>query len=151
MLFRSLRNLFLEHDIAVPETKVDLADQLADTVESLKGRLNEEMNKNIELKTEVANYRKAAILEEAAGDLADTQKERFAILAEGLAFDSEDDLRKKAQIIKESYFNGKKPVLKEEALATAEETIDEVAGTPTETLSESMSVYAQTLSRLNRR
>jgi len=149
---QGLRNLFLEHDIAVPETKVDLADQLAETVESLKGQLNEEMNKNIELKSEVANYRKASILEEAASDLADTQKERFAVLAEGLAFDSEDDLRKKAQIIKESYFSSKKPVLKEEALATAEEApIDEVSGTLSETLSESMSVYAQTLSRLNRR
>jgi hypothetical protein len=150
---QGLRNLFLEHDIAVPETKVDLADQLAETVEELKGQLNEEMTKNIDLKSEIAEYRKAAILEEAAADLADTQKERFAVLAEGLVFDSEEDLRKKATIIKESYFGNKKPVLREEALATAEEApIDDVAvGTPSENLSESMSVYAQTLSRLNRR
>jgi hypothetical protein len=149
---QGLRNLFLEHDIAVPETKVDLADQLAETVESLKGQLNEEMSKNINLNTQIAEYRKAAILEEAAADLADTQKERFAVLAEGLVFDSEEDLRNKASIIKESYFGSKKPVLREEALVTSEEApIDEVVGTPTETISESMSVYSQTLSRLNRR
>lgn len=149
---QGLRNLFLEHDIAVPETKVDLADQLAETVESLKGQLDEEINKNVGLKGEIAQYRKAAILEEAAADLADTQKERFAVLAEGLVFESEDELRNKAQIIKESYFNSKKPVLREEALVTSQEApIDEVAGNQTESLSESMSVYAQTLSRLNRR
>jgi hypothetical protein len=149
---QGLRNLFVEHDIAVPETKVDLADQLAETVESLKSQLDEEINKNVELKGEIAHYRKAQILEEAVSDLADTQKERFAVLAEGLVFASEDDLRQKAQIIKESYFGSKKPVLTEEATATAEETqIDEVAALPSETLSESMSVYAQTLSRLNRR
>jgi len=149
---QGLRNLFLEHDISVPESKVDLTDQLAETVESIKGQLDEEMNKNIELKSEIAKYRRAQILEEASADLADTQKERFAVLAEGITFETEDDLRKKAQIIKESYFNHKKPVLREEAIATSHEgSIDEVATPSTETLSESMASYAQTLSRLNRR
>lgn len=149
---QGLRNLFLEHDISVPESKVDLTDQLAETVESIKGQLDEEMNKNIELKSEIAKYRRAQILEEASADLADTQKERFAVLAEGITFETEDDLRKKAQIIKESYFNHKKPVLREEAIATSNEgSIDEVATPSTETLSESMASYAQTLSRLNRR
>lgn len=149
---QGLRNLFLEHDISVPENKVDLTDQLAETVETIKGQLDEEMNKNIELKNEIAKYRRAQILEEASADLADTQKERFAVLAEGITFETEDDLRKKAQIIKESYFNHKKPVLREEAIATSNEgSIDEVATPSTETLSESMASYAQTLSRLNRR
>ena len=149
---QGLRNLFLEHDISVPENKVDLTDQLAETVESIKGQLDEEMNKNIELKSEIAKYRRAQILEEASADLADTQKERFAVLAEGITFETEDDLRKKAQIIKESYFSHKKPVLREEAIATSNEgSIDEVATPSTETLSESMASYAQTLSRLNRR
>jgi len=149
---QGLRNLFLEHDISVPENKVDLTDQLAETVESIKGQLDEEMNKNIELKSEIAKYRRSQILEEASADLADTQKERFAVLAEGITFETEDDLRKKAQIIKESYFSHKKPVLREEAIATSNEgSIDEVATPSTETLSESMASYAQTLSRLNRR
>ena len=149
---QGLRNLFLEHDIVVPEAKVDLADQLAETVESLKNELNEEMNKNINLNSQIADFRKAQILEEAAGDLADTQKERFAVLAEGLVFDGEDDLRQKAQIIKESYFGNKKPLLREEALVTSEESaIDEVSGVASETISESMNVYSQALSRLNRR
>jgi|694.fasta_scaffold01681_21 hypothetical protein len=149
---QGLRNLFLEHDISVPETKVDLTDQLAETVESLKTKLDEEMNNNIELKSQIAVYRREQILDEAASDLADTQKERFAVLAEGITFETEEDLRRKAQIIKESYFSSKKPVLREEALATSDEgSIDEVATPATDTLSESMASYAQTLSRLNRR
>jgi AcrR family transcriptional regulator len=149
---QGLRNLFLEHDISVPENKIDLTDQLAETVENIKSQLDEEMNKNIELKSEIAKYRRSQILDEASADLADTQKERFAVLAEGITFETEDDLRKKAQIIKESYFNYKKPILREEAIATSDEgSIDEVATPATDTLSESMASYAQTLSRLNRR
>lgn len=149
---QGLRNLFVEHDIMVPETKVDLADQLADTVETLKDQLDEEMNKNINLSATIADYRKEQILDEASADLADTQKERFAILAEGLSFDGEDDLRNKAQIIKESYFHTKKPILRDEYHVTSEESaIDEVSGNATESLSESMTSYTQTISRLNRR
>ena len=149
---QGLRNLFVEHDIDVPDSKVDLADQLAETVETLKGQLDEEMHKNISLKTKIAEFRKAQILDEAASDLADTQKERFNILAEGITFSGEDDLRNKAQIIKESYFRSKKPVLREESHVTSEEDgIDEVSGVPSEILSESMTAYTQTLSRLNRR
>jgi hypothetical protein len=149
-----LRNLFLEHDIVVPESKVDLSDQLAETVEALKGQLDEEMNKNIGLSREVAEYRKASILNEMAGDLADTEKERFAVLTEDISFDDESELKNKAQIIKESYFGrGKKPLLKEETFSISQE--DETDNTNTEvaseTLTESMATYAQTLSRLNRR
>ena len=148
---QGLRNLFIEHDIVVPEGKVDLADQLAETVETLKDQLNEELHKNISLNSKIAEFRKAQILDEASGDLADTQKQRFALLAEGLTYNGENDLRNKMQIIKESYFNSKKSVLRESQITLEEAAIDEVSGVPSETLSESMTAYSQTLSRLNRR
>jgi hypothetical protein len=147
-----LRNLFLEHDIQVPETKVDLTDQLAETVDSLKTQLDEEMNRNVGLNAEIAEYRKAAILNEAASDLADTEKERFATLTEDISFEDEDELRTKIGVIKESYFGNKKAVIREEAFVSHADPADAIENTQVpENITESMSAYTQMISRLNRR
>ena len=150
----SLRNLFLEHDINVPENKIDLADQMAETAENLKTRLDEEIMKNVQLTEAVKDYRREQILDEMASDLTVTQKERFRTLTEGVTFSAdEDDVRSKLEIIKESYFSGK-PKLNhtEENAATAEESIDEVSiGGQIENLSESMKAYTDTLRRIAKR
>jgi hypothetical protein len=150
-----LRNLFLEHDIVVPENKVDLADEMAEAVDSLKESLDEEMKKNIALTKEIRGFRKQQILDEMAHDLTLTQKERFRTLAEGVSLDGEDDdVRNKLGVIKESYFgNGKTQVLTEVTSATIEENLDgEVASSePVQRLTESMETYAKTLSRLSKR
>jgi len=148
-----LRNLFVEHDIMVPEAKVDLADKMAETAEQLKARLDEEIMKNVKLVEEVKGFRREQILDEMATDLTVTQKERFRTLAEGVTLEGEEnDVRSKLEIIKESYFTGKKPVLTEENAATAEESIDETpVGGQVEVLSESMKAYADTLRRITKR
>lgn len=148
-----LRNLFVEHDIMVPESKVDLADKMAETAEQLKSRLDEEIMKNVKLVEEVRAFQRERILDEMAEDLTVTQKERFRTLAEGVTLEGEEgDVRSKLEIIKESYFSGKKPVLTEEAAATAEESIDETpVGGQVENLSESMKTYAETLRRITKR
>ncbi len=148
-----LRNLFVEHDIMVPEAKVDLADKMAETAEQLKARLDEEIMKNVRLVEEVKGYQREQILDEMASDLTVTQKERFRTLAEGVTLEGEeDDVRNKLEIIKESYFTGRKPVLTEESAATAEESIDETpVGGQVEVLSESMKAYADTLRRITKR
>jgi len=149
-----LRNLFVEHDIAVPEAKVDLADQMAETAEHLKARLDEEIMKNVSLTEEVNGFKKQQIFDELAEGLTVTQKERFRTLTEGITLDGDDDdVRSKLNVIKESYFSGKsQTVLTEETAATAEETIDETpAAGQVEFVSESMQAYANVLSRIAKR
>lgn len=151
-----LRNLFVEHDIMVPEAKIDLADKMAETVDELKSRLDEEIMKNVHLSDEVKSYRREQIIDEMASDLTVTQKERFRALAEGVALDSEngDDVVNKLEIIKESYFGNKsnKTVVSEEVAATAEESIDETPiGSQVENINESMKAYADTIRRISKR
>lgn len=149
-----LRSLFLEHDIMVPETKVDIADEMATAVEGLKESLDTEIKKNIELSKEVRGYRRQQILDEMAHDLTLTQKEKFRTLAEGVTLDGEEDeVKSKLEVIKESYFgNGKTQVLTEETAATIEESLDEVNNSEAvQRLTESMETYAKTLSRLSKR
>lgn len=102
-----LRGLFAEHYISVPQEKVDVLESLADKVSQLEAKLDESINENNELRgllvTEAANK----IFSELASDLAVTQQEKFAALAEGIEFDGDLDVyAKKLSIIKENYFNG---------------------------------------------
>ena len=150
-----LRNLFVEHDIMVPEAKVDIADQLADTADQLKDRLDEEMRKNIELTEQINDFRRHRMINELSEDMTYSQRERFRTLAEGVTLGGDDDdIRWKFSVIKESYFNGRsKTLLTEENAATVEEGIDEEPADHTENqfVSESMRVYADTLRRISKR
>ena len=102
-----LKNLFAEHYIDVPQDKVDVLESMAEKISQLEEMLDESINDNNELRgllvTETANK----IFSDLASDLAVTQQEKFAALAEGIEFDGNlETYAKKLSIIKESYFNG---------------------------------------------
>jgi hypothetical protein len=102
-----LKNLFAEHYIAVPQDKVDVLESMAEKISQLEEKLDESINDNNELRgllvTEAANK----IFSDLASDLAVTQQEKFAALAEGIEFDGNlETYAKKLSIIKENYFNG---------------------------------------------
>jgi hypothetical protein len=100
-----LKDLFTESYIEVPESKVDLVDDLAETVEELEEKLNETTGKAIAMAEELESYKREAIIREASRDLADTQVEKLKSLVEDVDFDDEETFAKKVATVKESYFN----------------------------------------------
>ena len=102
-----LKGLFQESYIEVPESKVDLVDDLAETVEELEESLNTTTAKAIALSEELEVYKRDAIIRESARDLAETQVEKLKSLAEDIDFEDEETFARKVSTIKESYF-GKK-------------------------------------------
>jgi hypothetical protein len=103
----SLKDLFTESYIEVPESKVDLVDDLAETVEELEESLNATTAKAIELSEELEVYKRDAIIRESARDLAETQVEKLKSLVEDVDFEDEATFAKKVATIKESYFTKK--------------------------------------------
>jgi len=100
-----LKNLFTEHYIEVPDEKVDIVESLYDKVEELEGKLNSQIDDNVQVTSELNEYRKDKILEEVCEDLADTQSEKMKTLVEGVSYeDDKDDFENKVKTIKESYF-----------------------------------------------
>ena len=99
-----LKDLFTESYIEVPEGKVDLVDELAETVEELEGKLNETTGKAIAMAEELESYKRDAIIREASRDLAETQVEKLKSLVEDIDFDDEEAFAKKVATVKESYF-----------------------------------------------
>jgi len=105
-----LRNLFAEHYIDVPVEKVDLVDELAGKVEELESKLNEEIERAVDLKKSLVESRKVEMTREVCEGLTDTQVEKIKSLAESVEFSTEDEYKQKLETIRENYFpsNAKK-------------------------------------------
>lgn len=99
-----LRNLFTENYIDIPEEKVDLVDELAAKVGELETAVNEEMEKNIELRKELTEGKKESVMRDASKDLTESQIIKLKSLAEGVDFESEEDFQTKIDTIRENYF-----------------------------------------------
>ena len=101
----SLKDLFTESYIEVPESKVDLVDDLAEQVIALEEKLNEETATIIEMRSEMQNLERHAIIAEASRDLAGTQADKLTKLAESIDFESSEAFADKVDTLVESYFS----------------------------------------------
>ena len=99
-----LKQLFAEHRIDVPDEEVDLVAELAEKIEEIEGKLNEQINANIAVSRELDEAKKSDVFEEVSEGLVDTQSEKLRSLTEGLEYADLDDYRRKVTIIKENYF-----------------------------------------------
>jgi len=98
----SMKDLFVESYVEVPESKIDLVDDLAEQVAELEESLNTTTGDAIALAEELETYKRNTIIAEASRDLADTQAEKLKELSEGVDFDNEETFAKKIDTIKES-------------------------------------------------
>jgi hypothetical protein len=136
-----MKKLFEEHYISVPDEKYDVLEDQASKIESLEKKLNEEIEKNVELNKVKSEKNRTLIVKDMSEDLADTAKEKFNKLAEEVEYTNEEDFIAKVKTIKESYFGAKKE---------ASSDIDDVAvGESTENvdLSKSMAAYTAAITK----
>lgn len=104
-----LKALFNEHYINIPEDKVDVIEELALQVEELQGKLNSSIEEQIELKKQIDEQTKQLVFSEVSEGLVATQADKFMTLAEGVEYSDAETYKRKLEVIKESYFTGKKP------------------------------------------
>ncbi len=123
-----LKDVFEESYIEVPESKVDLVDDLATANEQLEEKFNAEVTKAIALAEELEGLKRTAIIREASKDLAETQVEKLASLAESVDFESEEAFAQKVATLKESYFSKTKTA--ESVIQEDNESADEVEVSP---------------------
>jgi len=99
-----LRNLFAEHYIDVPSEKVDLVDELANKLEEVEAKLNEEVERNVEYRKALIEAHKTEVTREVCEGLAATQVEKIKALAESVEFSTEEEFKRKLETIRENYF-----------------------------------------------
>ena len=128
-----LKDLFVENYIEVPESKVDLVDDLANQVEDLEEKLNKTTAQAMEVSEELESYKREAVIREAAKNLAETQVEKLRSLAGDVDFVNEETFAKKVATIKESYFTKK----------TAEVITEETDGDESDAIVETSDVMSR--------
>jgi hypothetical protein len=136
-----LKKLFEDHYIDVPDEKYDVLEDQASKIEDLEKKLNETIEKNVDLKKQNSVFEAKQIIAEQAYDLADTSKEKFFKLTEEIEYSDAEDFKNKVATIKESYF-GKKS-------ETSEQLDDVAAGSSTDNvdLSNAMAAYTAAISK----
>ena len=135
-----LKDLFTESYIEVPESKVDLVDELAEQVEELETKLNETTQKVIDQSGELEEMKKEEIIRESSSDLADTQVEKLKTLVNDLDFEDAEKFAEKVKTVKEAHFSneqsGSDEIISEETEGESDELIE---------TSSSMDKYVSTL------
>lgn len=138
-----MRDLFVESYVEVPESKVDLVDELAEQVSELEEKLNSTTGDAISLAEELETYKRNTIIAEASRDLADTQAEKLRELVETVDFENEESFTKKINTVKESYFSKEIPEQIEESVS--EDADEEVE------VSSSMNNYLDALRKTSKK
>ena len=123
-----LRGLFEKHDITVPDDQFDLLDAAASKADELEEKLNETIEKNIDMTKRINELEQHEILVDVASDLADTEVEKFAELAENVEYESAEDYRTKLETIKDSYFP-KAQITEDVEAAPTDEAYEDVTDT----------------------
>jgi hypothetical protein len=142
-----IKTLFTEHYIDIPEEKVDMVDDLFTKVEDLETSLDEEINRGVELQKELAQFKKDDALKQSTRDLADTDSEKIAKLAEGIEFENTEQYIEKLSVLKESYFPKADSVTSE--ITETDETIELTEEKSPEKIDESMKHYTSAIKRYN--
>ena len=138
-----LKDLFKEHYIDVPEEKYNVLDDLTNQNKKLEDKLNEQIEKNVDLTKKVSNADRSSIVAEVSDDLAETEKEKFTSMAENVEYDSADKFREKLETIKESYFPKKK--IEE---SSSKDGVDSVAANaPIESNTDAMAAYTAAITK----
>jgi hypothetical protein len=118
----ALHGVFVENYIEVPESKVDLVDELSNKVDELEESLNEKIDDNIKLAESVAKLTRDQIIRESSVGLSEAQAEKLKSLVEDVDFGDVETFVAKVNTIKESYFKETKAAEIEEDTALVEET-----------------------------
>lgn len=142
-----LKGLFEDHYIDIPESKVDVVEELASKNEELQSQLNAEMERNMEAKKAIEENDQQKIIDQVTEGLAETQKEKFQTLAEGVEFKDTESFQKKLSIIKESYFSIDNDKEVADLVGETDEPLDEEAKPEGSSLDPKMAGYAAAISR----
>ena len=139
-----LKGLFKEHYIDVPEEKYNVLDDLTGQVKDLEDKLNEQIEKNVNLSKTVSESKRAELISSVSDDLADTEKEKFGSMAENVEYDSAEKFQEKLETIKESYF----PKTKIDETASGDEVDSVAANLPVDAgTSDAMAAYTAAITK----
>jgi hypothetical protein len=149
----SLKDVFVENYIEVPEEKRDLVEELTQSAESAQEKLTESELELEILKDQVEAYERNEIIAEASHDLSENESHKLREILEDIDFSDKESFTSKVKVIKSSLFSIKEETSTEEVVedTTGEtEVIIEGEGDPLEKLPKSMKAYMNAISQFKK-
>ena len=127
-----MKTLFEEHYVSIPDDKYDVLESMVNKLDDMEEKLNEQIDKNVNLTKRLSESKSDGILGEVSEGLAVTQKDKLASLAESVEFESETDYREKLVTLRNSYFPTRQvastPSDDSEMLSESKETVANPTG-----------------------
>jgi hypothetical protein len=144
----NLKNLFEASYISVPEEKTDLVAEMMNSVENYELRINEEIQKNIELKEHIDAITALNIFMEETQSLNNLDIEKVRSLVENLEYENASDFRDKVQVIVEGYVKNKNSGKTSSKISQIIEQVQNTSITEEiQPLNEKISMYSNVLDR----
>ncbi|UYD60180.1 capsid assembly scaffolding protein [Aeromonas phage avDM12-TAAL] len=85
-LLGSMKAVFVEHNVVVPEESVDVVAEMEEELREARQELNGALDKVSELKESIVSIKRDQIVAEATKDLTEIQKGKVMSLSEGIPF-----------------------------------------------------------------
>ena len=142
-----MKGLFQEHYIDVPEEKYDVIGEMETKIDMLESKLNEQVERNIDLKKSLSESVRKEIVSMVSEGLTDTETEKFTALVEELSYDDEYSFKVKVQTIRENYFTGKQSTLVESVVTDS--PVDELNENKYVNIDPTVAAYAKALQQYN--
>jgi hypothetical protein len=131
-----LKQVFVESYIDVPDSKIDLVDDMAAQVSELEETVNGQIEQMMEMHNKISDFERTDVIREHSEGLAQSEIEKFNSLVENIEFESIESFSAKLQTVKESYFPQDKVIAEE---------VDTQVGVVVESTSTNMDQYIQKL------
>jgi len=141
-----LHDLFVEHNLNIPDEEADLVSEMAEQMEELEAKLNESIARNVELSNHLEEALEDDVFEEISEGLSVNQVEKLKALVEGIDYTDIDDFRRKAEIIKENYFGEGETLTENREIDNTVETLTE-EGEKTHSVDPDIEWIAQNISK----
>ena len=101
---KGLQQLFTEHYITVPETKLDLVEEQKEQIQKLQESIDAMTAKVEQLEESNQSLQRDAVIQRLSEGLVDTEVAKLQSLCEGIEFESEDLFESKVELVKKNFF-----------------------------------------------
>lgn len=105
--FSTIKTLFTEASIEIPEDQKSIVVDLEKKVETITAKLNEAVNGEIDSKKQIFEYEKTMKFVALSKDLSESAKEKLLSLLENISCENVEEYEKKAAILKENLIEKK--------------------------------------------
>ena len=102
-MITDISKVIKSYNIAIDDSQVEMVQEAYNEVEELKGKLNEQIKKNMNQRSHINELEKALVFEAVSADLSLMQRDKLKKLAENVDADNASQLNDKLVALKETF------------------------------------------------